>query len=51
MVKNLLFIARDLLRSLGIMEFAEDERNYIIDVAERIMVVLSIELEKDIIVE
>ncbi|CAK7083500.1 hypothetical protein ACF3M2_18585 [Tissierella carlieri] len=51
MVENLLFIAKDLLRSLGIMEFTKDEKNYTAYVAERVMIVLSIELEKGIIIE
>lgn len=38
-------------RFLGIMEFTEDEKDYIAYIAERVMVVLSIELEKDIIIE
>ena len=51
MVKNLLFITRDLLRSLGVMEFTEDEKDYIAYVASRVMAVLSIELEKGIMIE
>ena len=50
MVESLLSIARDLLHSLGTMDFTEDERDYIAYVAERVMAVLSIELEKGIIV-
>ncbi|MCQ4925276.1 hypothetical protein NE686_19385 [Tissierella carlieri] len=51
MVESLLFIARDLLRSLGVMEFTEDEKDYIAYVASRVMAVLSIELEKGIMIE
>ncbi|MBU5313423.1 hypothetical protein KQI38_15470 [Tissierella carlieri] len=51
MVENLLFIARDLLRSLDIMEFTEDKKDYIAYVASRVMAVLSIELEKGIVIE
>ena len=50
-IVDLLFIARDLLCSLGIMDFTEDGRDYIAYVAERVMAVLSIKLEKDTIIE
>ena len=51
MVESLLFIARDLIRSLDIMEFTEDEKDYIAYLASRVMAVLSIELKKGIIIE
>ncbi|MCQ4921712.1 hypothetical protein NE686_01325 [Tissierella carlieri] len=51
MVESLLFIARDLLCPLDIMKFTEDEKDYIAYVIERVMAVLSIELEKGIMIE
>ncbi|MBU5311543.1 hypothetical protein KQI38_05845 [Tissierella carlieri] len=51
MVESLLFIARDLIRSLDIMEFTEDEKDYIAYLASRVMAVLSIELKKGIMIE
>ncbi|SHE87049.1 hypothetical protein SAMN02745784_02059 [Tissierella praeacuta DSM 18095] len=50
MVESLLFIARDLLCSLDLMEFTEDERDYIIGVVKRIIVVTIIELGKDVMI-
>ena len=50
-IVDLLFIARDLLCSLGTIDFTEDERDYIAHIAEKVMDVLSIELEKGIIIE
>ncbi len=51
MVESLLFIARDLIGSLDIMEFTEDEKDYIAYLASRVMAVLSIELKKGIMIK
>lgn len=46
MVEDLLFIARDLLHSLSLTEFTEDEKDYVINVAERVIDISLIELKK-----
>ncbi|WMM26635.1 hypothetical protein RBU61_08150 [Tissierella sp. MB52-C2] len=47
MVVDLLFIARDLLYSLGIMKFTEDERNYMAGVLKKVIDVSLVELEQE----
>lgn len=46
MIENLLSISKDLLHSIDLAEFTEDERNYIISVVRKIIFVLLIELRK-----
>lgn len=46
MVEDLLFIARDLLHSLSLTKFTEDEKDYVINVAERVIDISLIELKK-----
>lgn len=46
MIENLLSISKDLLHSIDLAEFTEDERNYIIRVVRKIIFVLLIELQK-----
>jgi len=46
MIENLLSISKDLLHSLDLLEFTEDERSYIISVVSKVIFVLLIDLQK-----
>ncbi|WP_313758492.1 hypothetical protein [Tissierella sp.] len=46
MLENLLLISKDLLHLLSIVEFTEDERNYIISVLKKVIDVSLMEVSK-----
>lgn len=46
MIENLLSISKDLLHSIDLAEFTEDEKEYIISVIRKVIFVLLIEMRK-----